>query len=251
MQATAVSFRKINQPDTRERSNWLMQRERRTLAWLCRRTPAFVTSDMLTVLGLAGGGIIFLSIVMAQTSRWWLVGAILGLSIHWLGDSLDGRLAYFRNRPRKWYGFALDIMVDWISLCLVAAALAIYFAALKFVPVIFMVAYGVRMLIAVLSYKILEVYRIDSGKIGPTEVRILTALALCFEMFAPGSLLVVTSLATLLLLGVNVFEFYQLLQSANERDKAERSSDWGQSAPRRVSRIVALPSIDVDQRRDA
>lgn len=251
MQATGVSFRKVDRPGTRERSNWLMRGEQRMLAWLCRRTPPFVTSDMLTVLGLAGSGIIFISIMMAQANRLWLMGAIIGLGIHWLGDSLDGRLAYFRNRPRKWYGFALDIMVDWISLCLVAAAMAIYFVALKFVPVIFMVAYGARMLMAVLSYKILGVYRIDSGKIGPTEVRIVTALALCLEMFAPGSLLVVTGLATLLLLGVNVFEFYQLLQSANERDKAERSSDWGQSAPRRVSRIVALPSIGVDQRRDA
>lgn len=251
MQATAVSLRKVNKPDTRERSNWLMQREQRALAWLCRRTPAFVTSDMLTVLGLAGSGIIFMSIMMAQANRLWLLGAIIGLSIHWLGDSLDGRLAYFRNRPRKWYGFALDIVVDWISLCIVAAGLAIYFASLKFIPVIFMVAYGARMLIAVLSYKILEVYRIDSGKIGPTEVRILTALALCLEMFLPGSLLAVTSLATVLLLGVNVFECYQLLQSANARDKAERPKDWGQSAPRRVSRIVALPPVDVDQTKDA
>lgn len=250
MQATAVSLRKVNKPDTRERSNWLMRREQRALAWLCRHTPAFVTSDMLTVLGLAGSGVIFVSIFMAQTNRLWLVGAILGLSIHWLGDSLDGRLAYFRNRPRKWYGFALDIMVDWISLCIVAAGLAIYFASLKFIPVIFMVAYGARMLIAVLSYKILDVYRIDSGKIGPTEVRILTAFAFCFEIFVPGSLLVVTSLATVLLLGVNVFEFYQLLQSANARDKAERPKDWGLSAPRRASRIVALPPVDVDQRRE-
>jgi phosphatidylserine synthase len=39
-----------------------------------------------------------------------------GFAINWFGDSLDGRIAYYRNTPRKWYGFALDCIMDWLSL---------------------------------------------------------------------------------------------------------------------------------------
>ena len=48
------------------------------------------------------------------------------LIINWFGDSLDGRLAYYRNKPRKWYGFSLDITVDWFTTLLIGAGYAIY-----------------------------------------------------------------------------------------------------------------------------
>jgi hypothetical protein len=142
-------------------------------------------------------------------------------------------------------------MVDWISLSVVAAGLAIYFSTFKFIPIVFMIAYGGRMLIAVLSYKIFDVYRIDSGKIGPTEVRILMALALLVEFFLTGSLLVLIGLATVSLLIVNVVEFWQLLKKADGRDRANRTSDWGKSPQARPSRIIALRASDSNSRKQA
>lgn len=230
MPVTALVIRQASKNDTRERSNWLRRQERQAITWLCQRTPQFVTSNMLTGLGLIGAVVIFLSLTAAGQNRWWLLGAIPGLALHWLGDSLDGRLAYFRNRPRKWFGFALDLMMDWISLCVVAAGLALYFDSLRFVPIVFMVAYGGRMLIAVVHYTIAKVYRIDSGKIGPTEVRLLLACAAVAEIFLPGSLLLLTSLATLALLVVDGLELAQLLSAADQRDRAERPRDWGKTA---------------------
>ncbi|MDZ7269164.1 MAG: CDP-alcohol phosphatidyltransferase [candidate division KSB1 bacterium] len=230
MPVTALMIRQASKNDTRKRRNWLRRQERHAITWLCRRTPQFVTSNILTGLGLVGAIVIFLSLTAAGQNRWWLMGAIPGLALHWLGDSLDGRLAYFRNRPRKWFGFALDLMMDWISLCVVAAGLALYFNSLRFVPIVFMVAYGGRMLIAVVHYTITKVYRIDSGKIGPTEVRLLLACAALAEIFLPGSLLLLTSLATLALLVVDGLELAHLLSAADQRDRAERPRDWGKTA---------------------
>jgi hypothetical protein len=48
------------------------------------------------------------------------------MAIQWFGDSLDGRIAYYRNTPRKWYGWLLDMNLDWISTAMMTAAYVIY-----------------------------------------------------------------------------------------------------------------------------
>jgi hypothetical protein len=104
----------------RHRTNILRKYEQPALAFLVRRVPSWINSDMLTAIGLAGGLIITAGFVMAACfHRSFLLLCILGFIINWLGDSLDGRLAYFRNKPRKWYGFALDLTVDWLTTVLI------------------------------------------------------------------------------------------------------------------------------------
>ena len=222
MSAFSISTGKQKISDERQRSHWLMQPERRAVQWLCAHMPAFVTSNMLTALAVIGSGIIFAAMALARNQQLWLVAGIVGLFIHWLGDSLDGRLAYFRQRPRKWFGFVLDISADWASVCIVTAGMALYFSTLKFLPAIFVAGYGVRMLIATLGYKIENDYRIDSGKIGPTEVRLLLALALLVEIFIAGSLIGLAGCATVLLWIVNGIEFHKLLSLADARDRVEK-----------------------------
>jgi phosphatidylglycerophosphate synthase len=183
--------------------------------------PAWVTSNQLTAFGLLGAGVVFLALILGKLNRWWLLGGIGGLAMHWFGDSLDGRLAYYRRRPRKWYGFTLDIMADWVSLCVMSAGFALYSARCKFVPIIFMAAYGGGMLIAATRYKIAGQYRIDSGKFGPTEMRLVIAAILLVEIALPQSVIFCGSLATLCLLFSDVSEFKKLLHTANQRDRAE------------------------------
>lgn len=207
----------------RQRENVLKNWETRAVTWLCSRIPRWVTSNQLTTLGLAGSGMIFIALLLGQSNHWWLLGGIIGLAIHWFGDSLDGRLAYYRRRPRKWYGFVLDMMADWISLSLISAGFAVYFPRYKFIPIIFMTAYGAGMLIAATRYKITGRYRIDSGKFGPTEMRILIAAILVVEIALPQSVIFCGGVATLAMVNIDVIEFRRLLRSANKRDRAEAS----------------------------
>lgn len=74
----------------------------------------------LTLIGTLGSGLVFLAFVLgAYVANWYLLLGIIGLAINWLGDSLYGRLAYYRNIPRCWYGFPLDIIADWIGIVLI------------------------------------------------------------------------------------------------------------------------------------
>lgn len=222
MNFTAQKVKTNNSGSDRQRSNWLKQQETVAVNWLCRHTPRFITSDMLTTLAILGSAGIFTALLLAKQNRVWLLAGIAGLAVQWLGDSLDGRLAYYRNRPRKWYGFVLDICADWLSLCVVTAGLVVYFPAFKFIPIVLMAAYAGRMLIAALVYKITDEYRIDSGKIGPTEARLIMAAALLLEILVTGSLFWLASAATFLLLLIDVREFLRLLRSADARDRAEK-----------------------------
>lgn len=216
-------------PQDRQRSNWLMAQEQRAIAWLCPRIPASISSNALTVLGILGSVLIGSALLLGKQQREWLWLGIFGLAVNWFGDSLDGRLAYYRKRSRKWYGFALDMMSDWISLSCMTLALA-YYLPWPIVPQMLAAAYGARMLLALLQYKITREYRIDSGKLGPTEARLIMAMAFVGEIFLPTSLLWLSLLALLLLVLVDTFEFLQLLRHADTRDRIERAEDAAKSA---------------------
>jgi phosphatidylglycerophosphate synthase len=108
---------------------------------------------------------------------------ILGLAINWFGDSLDGRIAYFRNISRKWYGFSLDIIMDWVSTVLIGLGYMVYARnEYELIAFVFVVLYGWAMIISQLRYKITDIYSIDSGIVGPTEIRIILALILIAEV---------------------------------------------------------------------
>src|SRR5256714_7382178 len=96
----------------RLQTSLLSRAEKKVLLWLAARTPAAVNSDHLTALGLLGMLGAGLCYFAPHWHSYLLLGACLGLAINWLGDSLDGTLARFRNRQRPRYGFYVDHVVD-------------------------------------------------------------------------------------------------------------------------------------------
>jgi hypothetical protein len=180
---------------------------------------------MLTGLGLAGSFITAGSFALAlYVKRVWLLLGIFGFFLNWLGDSLDGRLAYFRNRPRKWYGFSLDFLVDWLTNILIGYGFIIYVGGQwEVFGFIFVILYGGEMMMALLRYKIVNQYTIDSGMLGPTEARILLALILVLEVVVKDSIIYSSALACFVLLILNVKDFRSLLKMADQRDKEERA----------------------------
>ena len=128
----------------RERTNILRESEQKTIAYLVQRVPSWLTSDGLTAIGFFGNIMVAGSFVLgAYINRYWLLLSLLGFIINWFGDSLDGRLAYYRNKPRKWYGFSLDITVDWIGTILIGLGFTIYAPGFwKYAGFLFVVLYG-------------------------------------------------------------------------------------------------------------
>ena len=208
----------------RQRTNILRGWEQKTIAYLVQKVPSWISSDGLTGIGLFGNIMVALSFVLgAYINKYWLLLSLLGFAINWLGDSLDGRLAYYRNKPRKWYGFSLDVTVDWVGIILIGAGFTIYAPGIwKYAGFFFVVLYGWEMITAQLRYKVGGQYSIDSGIFGPTEVRLLIGAIIVFEVFIPGSIRYLATAACLFLLISNMVETRKLLKLADERDKAER-----------------------------
>ena len=180
---------------------------------------------MLTSLGLAGNLLVALLMCVASVyGSWWLLLTPLAFFINWFGDSLDGRLAYYRKKPRKWFGFCLDIVVDWIGIIAIGLGYYTYVQPeWKIIGFIFVVLYGAEMIISQLRYKVTDKYSIDSGLLGPTEVRIILAILFCMDFFIPGSIHWIGLVVSIVLLLSFISDFRQLLALADERDIALRN----------------------------
>jgi hypothetical protein len=204
----------------RERTNFLKKAEARTIQFLCARMPRWVTPDLLTATGFFGSLVVCAGLWLARRGdRGFLLLSILGLAIHWFGDSLDGRLAYYRNTPRKWYGWALDINVDWTSACFIGLGFYFYLATFKIVAFVFVVAYGGAMIVALLRYKITEKYTIDTFMFGPTELRLLLAIVLLIELYRPNTLMQFGFVGSLILVIINSIDSYKVLKLADQKDR--------------------------------
>ena len=175
----------------RFRTNLLKTWEQKALVFLVQRIPSWIQSDMLTFIGFIGSLTILLSFILATyVNKNYLLLGIPGLGINWFGDSLDGRLAYFRNQPRKWYGFSLDLTVDWMTTILIGCGYMIYTTGnWKILGFGFVVMYGWSIITILIRYKVTGKYIIDSGPIGPTEVRILVSFILVAELLFKDSII--------------------------------------------------------------
>jgi len=210
----------------RTRTNLLKKQEQRAIAWLVQRIPAWITSNILTGIGFFGYIIVFGSFLLAAyVSRTYLLLGLLGFLINWFGDSLDGRLAYYRKKPRKQYGFTLDITIDWLSIILIGLGYIIYIDGIwEVFGYGFVTMYAWEMILALIRYKITGKYSIDSGKVGPTEVRIAVGACLVAEVFIPDSLIYSAGVLVVAIFIVNIMDTHKLLRVADEIDKKEAQS---------------------------
>ena len=173
MQKTqALRFREAK----RTQQSFLSSAEKKTLHWLAAHTPSWVNSDHLTVMGLA-------AMVLAGAAYWWsrsnrvgLLVVILCLALNWLGDSLDGTLARFRNCPRPRYGFYVDHVVDAFSTLFLLGGLALSGYMSPWVALGLLIAYLMLLVEVCLASYTLGDFTISYFKMGPTELRILLSI---------------------------------------------------------------------------
>jgi len=207
----------------RERTNLLRKWEQRTIAYFVQRLPSWMTSNMLTGIGFFGSIVTFLSFVLAHyVHGYCLLIGVLGFFISWFGDSLDGRVAYYRNKPRKWYGFSLDFTIDWIGIVLMGMGFIVYVSDVwEIIGFLFVVLYGWEMMTALLRYKVTNKYSIDSGLLGPTEARVVISAILVLEVFVNTSIIYSSALACVILFISNILETNRILKLADIQDKEE------------------------------
>jgi archaetidylinositol phosphate synthase len=158
--------------DVRVNDTLLAPLERPALQWLCKHMPAWMTPDILTVIGLMGGVVMAIGYWLCNVNKNFLWIVDLGLVINWFGDSLDGSLARYRKIERFQYGYFVDHTVD-------ITTQTIFFLGLGLSPFVHfnfallaLVGYLHLGILTNINTAVSGVYKISYGKIGPTEVRV-------------------------------------------------------------------------------
>ena len=156
---------------TRANSGFLAGSEARTLDRLVARLPLWVSPDQLTALGLLGAflGSIGFGMGLADASSLALV--ILGFSMNWLGDSLDGRLARHRHIERKLQGFILDNGTDLVSYLMLTVGFAVSGLVWPAIPFILLSLYVMLSNLSLARMLITGVHELAVGAVGTTELR--------------------------------------------------------------------------------
>ncbi|WP_437922417.1 CDP-alcohol phosphatidyltransferase family protein [Sphingobacterium sp. LRF_L2] len=208
----------------RKRTNILSSPEQKFISYLVPRIPNWISSDGLTAIGLFGSLMILGSFLLAEyVSRPLLLIGILGFFVQWFGDSLDGRIAFYRNKSRKWYGFALDIVMDWISTVMIGLGYVFYAPGdFKYTGFALVALYGWAMIISQLRYRITDKYTIDAGLLGPTEIRVIICVVLLAEVLFPFSINYLVILICVALFVINLVDTKNLLHLGDLKDWEEK-----------------------------
>jgi archaetidylinositol phosphate synthase len=160
-------------PARREIGGLTAELERKTLAALAARMPAWVQSDHLTALGFLATMGAGASYAASRVSRWWLLATVVCFALNWFGDSLDGTLARYRRQERPRYGFYIDHMVDVIGAVYVFGGLGVSGLVTPGLALVALVAYLLAAVHACLTSYTVGTFKISYGPLGVTELRLL------------------------------------------------------------------------------
>ena len=158
--------------------------EKRALVWMAGRMPAWVTSDMLTFLGVVGAAICALGFILAATDRNWLWLSSAGLVVNWFGDSLDGTLARVRNAQRPVYGFFIDHTLDAVTICIMRVGAGLSPMMRRDVALLVLAGYLSLSIYTYIGAILKGEFRLTYGCFGPTEFRLVVILVNTLYMYA-------------------------------------------------------------------
>jgi phosphatidylglycerophosphate synthase len=147
--------------------------EKRLLIWMAERTPAWINSDHLTILGFAAQLLTGFAYAMSGHNRAWLIAGIGFLALNWLGDSMDGTLARVRQQQRPRYGFYVDHILDSIGSVALMGGLALSGYMSPSIATGLLILFLLLSIQSYLATYTLGEFRMSFWSFGPTELRLL------------------------------------------------------------------------------
>ena len=158
--------------------------EKKALVWLANRQPKWMTSDMLTFIGVLGAIICAVGYALSRIDIYWLWLSSFGLFVNWYGDSLDGTLARVRNMQRPIYGFFIDHSLDAITICIMCIGAGLSYLFRMDVAMLLLVGYLVLSVYTYICTIIKDEFRLTyGGGFGPTELRLIIILLNTIAMY--------------------------------------------------------------------
>lgn len=158
---------------TRIQTSILNGVEKRVLVWLAHRQPRWVTSDILTYVGVFGAFVCGLGFALSSLDIRFLWLSSLGLVINWYGDSLDGTLARVRGTGRPKYGFFIDHTIDAITITMMCVGAGLSPLLRLDIALCVLVAYLILSVYTYVCTICTDQMRLTYGKLGPTEFRLI------------------------------------------------------------------------------
>jgi phosphatidylglycerophosphate synthase len=159
--------------------------ERKVLLWLAQRTPDAISVDHLTMLGFGAQILAGAFYALSRWNKYYLLLATFFIALNWLGDSLDGSLARYRNRLRPRYGFYVDHMADTFGGVFLMSGLALSGFLHWQIAIGMLVAFLVLSIESYLTTYTLGKFRMSYALFGPTEIRILLMIGNVALIFRP------------------------------------------------------------------
>jgi phosphatidylglycerophosphate synthase len=159
--------------------------ERRVLVWMAERTPRWISSDHLTLLGFLAQVMAGASYAFSGWNRYSLLAGIFFLALNWVGDSLDGTLARLRQQQRPRYGFYVDHMVDSFGGLALMSGLAVSGYMHPYIAIGLLVAFLMLSIQSYLAAYTLGEFQLSFWRFGPTELRILLSAGNVALLYRP------------------------------------------------------------------
>lgn len=163
----------------------LNEAEKKALIWLAQRQPRWMTSDILTYIGLSGAIICATGCILANINIKYLWLSSAGLLINWYGDSLDGTLARVRNTQRPIYGFFIDHTLDATTICIMCIGFGLSPMFKLEITLLVLAGYLVLSIYTYICTIIKDEFRLTYGRFGPTEFRLVVIIINTLCMYTP------------------------------------------------------------------
>jgi archaetidylinositol phosphate synthase len=163
-------------PARRVQQSLVASVEKQALNWMALRTPPWINSDHLTLLGFVSQCCVGVCYAVSKFNPHMLLASVFFLALNWLGDSLDGTLARVRNRQRPRYGFYVDHVADTIAAFFLMSGLAVSGYVHPMIALGMLVLFFMLSIESYLATYTLGRFHLSYWKFGPTEIRVLLAV---------------------------------------------------------------------------
>lgn len=158
--------------------------EKKVLVWLAERQPRWMTSDILTGIGVVGAVVVALGYFLSNYRIEWLWLASLGFVINWYGDSLDGTLARVRKTQRPIYGFYLDHNIDGVTMAIMCIGAGLSDMLNLYIAMAVLAVYLLLSISVYINAHLKGEFKLTYAGMGPTEFRLIMIVVNTLFIFA-------------------------------------------------------------------
>ena len=166
----------LKEQSKRIQTSFLNGVEKKVLVWLAARQPKWMTSDILTLIGVLGAVVVAVGYALSNYSVQWLWLASFGFFLNWYGDSLDGTLARVRNLQRPVYGFYLDHCVDGVTMAIMCVGAGLSQMLNLYIALAVLVVYLLLSISVYINAHLKGEFKLTFAGMGPTEFRLIMIL---------------------------------------------------------------------------